>query len=353
MAIESVLSADELVLVTGSNGLIGSKVIENLLRLGFSNIRAFVRPCSNVERLERIQHPMKDEKVHLFAGNLLSKEDCHEAMANVSVVFHCAAGMACKTFSEMFLNTVVTTRNLLDAAVADKQLKRLLNVSSFAVYSNMSMKRRSLLDERCEIENKHRERYDPYSFAKVKQEEILWDYSKRYALPIVIVRPGAVYGPGAEAITSRVGISTFGPFLHIGGSNQIPFSFIDNCADAIILAGIKKNIEGQVLNIVDDDPPKSREFLIMYKREVGMDRSFNVPYVIFYFLSYLWEKYSRLSKGQLPPVFNRRKTAATWKGNVYSNRKLKEVLGWEQRISTPEALSRHFSYLREKRGKHA
>ena len=69
------------------------------------------------------------------------------------------------------------------------------------------------------------------------------------------MRPGAVYGPGKSQLTGRIGIDTFGVFLHLGGSNQIPFTYVDNCAEAIILAGLVQGVDGEVFNVVDDESP--------------------------------------------------------------------------------------------------
>ena len=116
--------------------------------------------------------------------------------------------------------------------------------------------------------------------------------AKKYGIPYVIVRPGSVYGPGKEAIPGRVGIDTFGIFMHLGGSNKIALTYVDNCAEAIVLAGIMKGIDGEVFNIVDDDLPSSRRFLSLYKRNVKRFKSIYVPHALSYFLCYLWEKYS-------------------------------------------------------------
>ncbi len=194
------------------------------------------------------------------------------------------------------------------------------------------------------------QRYEPYTFAKAKQDALLFEYHKKYHIPYVIVRPGAVYGPGKNSITGRVGIGTFGIFLHLGGSNRIPFTYVDNCADAIVLAGIKKGVDGEIFNIIDDDLPSSREFLNMYKKNVKHFKSIYIPYGTFYLLCYLWEKYSKWSERQLPPVFNRRRCAAYWKGNRYSNEKLKKLLGWKPKVSVDDALKRYFEYCRKNRG---
>jgi nucleoside-diphosphate-sugar epimerase len=55
----------------------------------------------------------------------------------------------------------------------------------------------------------------------------------------------------------------------------------------------------------------------------------------------LWEKYSKWSEGQLPPIFNRKRWHAEWKRTRYSNEKLKAGLGWKPRVPTPEGLRRY------------
>ena len=65
-------------------------------------------------------------------------------------------------------------------------------------------------------------RGEAYCFAKVKQDEIVEEFGNKFGIPHVTVRPGYVIGPGKQAISGRVGIDTFGMFLHLGGSNKIP-----------------------------------------------------------------------------------------------------------------------------------
>jgi nucleoside-diphosphate-sugar epimerase len=156
-----------------------------------------------------------------------------------------------------------------------------------------------------------------------------------------------VYGPGNEGIHGRVGISPFGLFLHLGGGNQIPLTYVDNCADAIVLAGLRRGIDGEVFNIVDDDLPSSRQLLRLYKKNVRSFKSVYVPHAVSFALCYFWEKYHFWSKGQLPLAYNRHSWHAYWKKTRYSNKKLRS-LGWSPRISTSEALEQYFESCRKK-----
>ena len=123
----------------------------------------------------------------------------------------------------------------------------------------------------------------------------------------------------------------------------MPLTFVDNCAEAIVLAGLKPGVDGEVFNVVDDELLSSRQFFEAYKKSVKPFFSVTVPYFLAYAMSFLWEKYSKWSKGQLPRAFNRRRCAAEWKGNRYSNQKLKDRLGWTPRISMDQAMEAFLS----------
>jgi len=346
-----IIDKSDLILITGANGFIGSRVVETLLEYGFTKLRCLVRSNRNLPKLQHIANSSKAD-VEFYQGTLFSQEDCINATRDVSVIYHLAVGSSGKSFPNAFMNAVIPTRNLLEATLQHKTLKRFVNTGSFAVYSNQNKPQRNLLDELCPIEEHPEHRGDAYAFAKLKQDQIVIEYAKKYGIPYVIMRPGAVYGPGNESITGRVGIDTFGIFMHLGGSNNIPFTYVDNCADAIVLAGVVRGIDGEVLNVVDDDVPYSSQFLRLYKKNVRQFKTIYIPKFLSYFLCFLWEKYSEFSEGQLPPVFSRNEWHAYWKKTRYSNDKLKSRLGWKMKVSTAEGLKRYFESCR-KRVEHA
>lgn len=341
------IASTDTVLVTGATGFIGVKVVENLLQRGFRRIRCFTRPSSSTAKLEALISADGCAKIELLKGNLLCREDCAKAVQDVSLVLHLAAGVSEKSIPDAFMNTVVATRNLLDACVQQQRLCRIVSVSSFAVYTNQQKSKWRLLDESCQIEPHPEILGDAYCYAKVKQDELVQEYGEKNNLPYVIVRPGSVYGPGKSQITGRIGVDTFGVFLHLGGGNRIPFTYVDNCADAIVLAGVTPGIEGEVFNVVDDELPTSRTFLRRFKREVRRFPSIYVPRIGSYLLCAIWEKYSIWSKGQLPPAFNRRRWHVEIKRTRYTNEKLKARLGWAPKVSMDEGLRRFFLSCRE------
>src|ERR1035441_3132613 len=278
-----IISLDDRILVTGATGFVGTRVVANLLQRGFRGIRCFTRSSPESSKLSAMSSLQRENpEIEIFCGNLLSRQDCIAATRGVSLVIHLAAGRGEKLYPDAFMNSVVTTRNLLDACVVHNQLKRFVNISAFTVYTNTNKRSRNLLDETCPLEKKPERRGEAYCFAKVKQDEIVMDYGKKFGIPYVIVRPGHVYGPGNEAISGRVGVATFGFFLHLGGPNPIPLTYVDNCADAIVLAGLTHGVDGEAFNVVDDETPSSREFLRLYKNNVRRFKSIYLPHILSY-----------------------------------------------------------------------
>jgi nucleoside-diphosphate-sugar epimerase len=331
------------ILVTGAAGFIGTRVVGCLLERGYRNIRCLDMAAGNLGRLEEtIRRSGGSGQATITVANLLSKKDCTLLAKDVVLIYHLAAAMGMKSFSDAYLNSVVTTRNLLDSALEHGRLRRFVNMGSFAVYSNRNKPKSRMLDESCPIEEHPESRAEAYVFSKVKQEELVKEYGKNKNLPYVILRPGNVFGPGKMFIPGRVGIDPFGIYLDFGGSNPLPLTYVDNCAEAIVTAGLVPGIEGEAFNIVDDDIPSCRRYLRLYKKNVRYFRSLFVPHAISYLFCYGWEVFSNWSNGQIPPVYTRREWVATWKRTRYSNQKLKEVLGWTPTIPMDEGLKRYF-----------
>ena len=85
------------------------------------------------------------------------------------------------------MNSALATRNLIEAFLQHGSPRRFVNVSSFAVYSNLHLNRGALLDETCPLEDASQQRFDPYGFGKLKQDEIVVGYGKSHRLPYVIL----------------------------------------------------------------------------------------------------------------------------------------------------------------------
>ncbi len=333
------------VLVTGCNGFLGVSVVERLLARGERDLVLLLRSGSKRARLDAVlkSDAAKGAKVEVRAGSLATREEAARVIEGCDTIYHLAAAMS-GAAADMFLGTVVTARNLLEAAAARPKPPKIVLCSSFAVYGVADAPRGTLVDERTPLEA-YPELRDPYAQSKLKQEQLVWEYAEKRNVPVVVLRPGVIYGPNGPAMSTRVGLNLFGVFLHLGGDNALPLTFVENCADAIVVAGQSPRAVGEVYNVVDDDLLSAAAYLSRYKRDVKPVRSVRVPYPALTALSHAVAKYHTFSRGQLPAVFTPYKTKTAWKGNRFENAKIKSI-GWSPIVPTDEALRRTFESLR-------
>ncbi len=141
------------------------------------------------------------------------------------------------------------------------------------------------------MEDAPQERYDAYAFGKLKQEDLVPRVREDAWIAVRYSATRTVFGPGKKELSGRIGIDTFGFFMHVGGSNLLPLTFVDNCAEAIVLAGLVPGVDGEIFNIVDDELLTSAQFLRAYKRHVRSFFSLRVPYFVVYALCRLWEEH--------------------------------------------------------------
>lgn len=330
------------ILVTGANGFLGAALVERLLVRGQRGIRCLVRPGSDDTRLRRLEtaYPGGIERC---VGTLSKPADCSRAVEGVDLVHHLAAGLSGAP-ADMVANSVVATKYLLDAMVAERRPIKLVHCSSFSVYGVAKLDRGARVDETTPVEP-HPEQRDIYAFTKHRQEALVWQYRREKGIPLVVVRPGVIYGPGSGApVSTRVGVNLFGVFLHLGGNNIIPLTYVDNCAEAFVCAAERSRFQGEIYNAVDDDLLDARHFLRRYRREVENIHYVTLPFFATRLLSLAVEKYHEYSRGQLPAVFTRYKADSLWKGNTFDNSKLKAT-GWRQIVPTHEGLERHFAHV--------
>jgi nucleoside-diphosphate-sugar epimerase len=331
------------VLVTGATGFLGTALVERLLARGEDEVRCLVRTGSDRTRLDALAARYPQAKIELFAGSLASKDAAAKAIDGVEVVYHLAASLL-GAAADIFLNTVVASKNLLEAIVGAGRPIKVVLVSSFGVYGVADLPRGHVVDEQTPVEP-HPERRDLYSQAKIRQERLFREYQARAGFPLVVLRPGVIYGPRGSRFSVRVGLEMFGLFLHLGGDNVLPLTYVDNCAEAIALAGRTEAANGQTYNVVDDDLVTARAYLRRYREEVKRVRAVPVPYPAMRAISTLVQRYHAYSKGQLPAIFTPYKTATSWGGNRFTNAKLK-ALGWRPLVSTEEGLRRAFAYFK-------
>ena len=182
------------VLVTGSDGFIGSHLTETLLDMGY-DVRAFVyyNSFGTWGWLDTLPKEKKDA-LDVMMGDVRDPSFVMEAMRGVDCVFHLAALIAIPysyIAPDAYVDTNIKgTLNILNAAKA-LNTKRVLVTSTSEVYGTAQY---------VPIDEKHPyQGQSPYSATKIGADRLAESYYRSFGIPLTIVRPFNTYGPRQSA----------------------------------------------------------------------------------------------------------------------------------------------------------
>ncbi len=182
------------VLVTGSEGFIGSHLVEELLKYDI-NLRAFVlyNSFNTWGWLDSFSKEQKD-KFEIFTGDVRDPNGVRTAMKNIDVVFHLAALIAIPYSyhsPDSYVDTNIKgTLNILQAA-KDEKCEKVLVTSTSEVYGTAQY---------VPIDEKHPfQGQSPYSATKIGADRMAESFYRSFNLPVVTVRPFNTFGPRQSA----------------------------------------------------------------------------------------------------------------------------------------------------------
>lgn len=322
--------------ITGGTGFLGARVVRFLTEREI-HVHCLVRSRNAAEGLVRSLPADAALRVTFVFGSLNNPEACQTLAASAPIGYHLASSLGGSAAS-LFSANVVATRTLLQAVQASV-CRRFVLVSSMAVYGTYDLPKNSVLDEDSPLDPAPQRR-DPYAFSKIVQEQICWKARSDWNLPLVVVRPGVIYGPGRDVLSARVGLKVGPLMVRLGGSQQLPYTFVDNCAEAVVLAGLQEGIDGEAFNIVDDDLPTGRELIREHRKHRARLATIPVPLWAVPRMARWYTAYAKYSQGQLPSILTPYRAAAQWNSLRYLNTKAKTGLNWTCRVSLSEGLRR-------------
>ncbi len=326
--------------ITGATGFVGQAVTASAMESGL-NVRAVVRPASNAAGLKKWFDHSTFETAKV---DLRDRKALVTALEGVDVVVHLAATKAGDFYSQ-FAGTVVATENLL-LAMAEANVKNLVGVSTFSVYEYLQTKSNTVIDESAETVADIAGR-DEYTETKLIQEDLYRTFGEVEGNSVVILRPGMIFGAG-ELWHSLLG-SPLGPrFLRIGSSSTLPMTYVENCADAIVAAGERlmeqnSTVNGEVINIVDDNLPSQQEYAEMVEAVVETPKTVKVPWAVVKTVAggmKLANKKLVGGRAKFPGIVVPDRLHARFKPLRYTNTKAKRLLGWEPAFTIAEAIKR-------------
>ena len=333
------------ILVTGATGFVGRYTVAAALARGH-RVAAVLRPASSGRELGALlDHP----GVEAVRVDLRSRAGLADALAGADSVIHLAAAKS-GDFYTQFAGTVVATENLL-WAMGEAGVRQLVAVSTFSVYDYKALPGGTLLTETTPIDADPVKR-DEYARTKLLQEDLYRGFLASGAPPedghrAVIVRPGLIYGRD-ELWHALLGAELGPRFLRVGSKAILPLLYVENCAEALVLAAEKlaedpSPVNGETINLVDDDLPTQGRYVELVSAVMEPPPSLFVPWPVMRVAADALDRANGALLGgraKFPGIVVPEKLHGRFKPLRYTNAKAKRLLGWTPRYGTEAAVER-------------
>jgi len=314
-------------LVTGAMGFIGGRLVNELLGRGHS-VRALVRDEAHAAAL-------RNRGVETFVGDLLQPESLKAPLRGARVVYHCAAAVGpTKSAREIYATNRDGFWHLLDAA-RRAHAPRIVHLSSINVLGTRDL-------DRATEELPCRSSRDPAADVKIEAERIALDYHRRHGLPVTILRPGFVYGPGDPHNVPRLANAIRrGKFSFLGGRNHvIPIVHVEDLVQAILLAGAKPGTAGRIYHVADGSRTTIGQFVDVLAELMDCPpprRS--LPLIVPRTACVLFETLQRLGLRKKPGPINRAGLRFLGTSRWVDIQRARAELGFSPRIQFREGLA--------------
>ncbi|MDZ7724882.1 MAG: NAD(P)-dependent oxidoreductase [candidate division KSB1 bacterium] len=318
------------VLVTGSNGFIGSALSEQLLKE--ADVRCLIRKTSNTRWI-------RDLDVEFVYADLRYPETLADAVRDVDVVYHTGGVTKGRKEEDYMLGNYQTTVNLLEASRQyGPDHQKIVMVSSQAAGG-------AAVDGRPRIETDPPEPVSRYGRSKLKAEQVLLGQSDR---PAVVIRPPSVYGPRDKDfyIMFRQIKRGLVPIAGLG-RQTLSLVYVSDLVEGIMRAGNSPNADHQIYYISGNGVYTWKTLTRAMQQSMGrMALRLYIPK--FLVTAVAWVSEASAIVTDKPALLNRDKIRemkqSAW---VCSNEKAKQELGFEPGIDINQGFQRTADWYKQ------
>ncbi len=323
-------------LVTGATGFIGRHLTRALCKLG-EPVRILARRTSDLSVLD-------DLRVEVVHGDLSDEAAVRAAIDGAQRIFNCA-GLArdwgpWRAFQDA---NIVGVDHLLRAARDARGLQRFVHISTTDVYGYPN--RRHVSEDAPYIDRRL-----PYNSSKIAGERLAWQAYHDHGVPLTVIRPASVYGPGdPHYVVEILHHLRRGDMVLIDDGQIIAgLHYIDNLVDLLLLAGERPAAVGQVFNASDDLDVTWRQFC---ERLAASARTapprLTLSHDTAYALATAAEVIGRLLPIAGRPLLTRHAVENLGTHQDFPATRARRMLGYVPRVGFDEGMERVAAWLRD------
>lgn len=337
---DSIQGQPHTVLVTGATGFVGSHVAEQLRQRG-NRVHALVRPGTDATLLEQWG-------VEVFRGDLTDPTSLCAALEGVGVVVHCAARVGDWGPIDDYRRINVEGLRALCDAVLGRPLHRFVHISTLGVYA---ARHHYGTDESEPLPDRH---IDGYTQSKVEAERLALQYHRKQQLPVVVLRPGFVYGPRDRTLLPRLiqRLRERSVLYIAGGRYALNTTYVGNLVQAILLAidAPAERVVGEIFNITDGEFVSKRTFFETIADGLNLPRPRAFPPIPLWLarlLAHWRESKFRRENRPYPPRLTQAQLKFAGLNLDFSIAKARQVLGYQPAVSFQQGMQTTLQWYRQ------
>ncbi|MGB2698673.1 MAG: NAD(P)-dependent oxidoreductase [Candidatus Zixiibacteriota bacterium] len=311
-------------LVTGSNGFVGSHLVEDLLSRGYK-VSCLVRKTSNLRWIEGL-------KVRFVYGELKDKESLKNAVQGQDFVFHLGGLTKAQNSNDYYKANHEGTKNLVEATLeSNPGIKRFIYVSSQAAVGPGKDTTPLNEDSPCNP-------ITDYGKSKLLGEKAVLFY--RDKLPITIIRPPGIYGPrDTEIFTFFKLIKNHIKPLFGFRENYLSLVYVKDLVEGICLASESKKAIGQTYFIANEKPSSFSEAQDLIQKALNVKAiAIRIPIFLFIFSAFLSQLFSTL-KGEASSFNTQKAREISERFWICDVSKAKEELGFKTKYRLEQGIT--------------
>ena len=312
------------VLITGATGFTGANLTYKLVNMGL-DVVAIARPTSNLSRFEGMP-------ITWLRGDVADEALINKAVEGVSYIFHMVTPFReAKAADSQFYNVhVLSTQLLAKAALQQSDFKRFVHVSTIGIHGHVS---EPPADESYRVEPG-----DIYQETKLEGEVWIREFSESTGLPVSIVRPAGIYGPGDKRLFKIYKWAYQGWVPVIGdGKNLLHFIHVDDLTDFFIVTATHEKAIGETFICGSKQAMTFKAMVDLVSDYYDSKVKFlKFPKTPLFFVGDILELMCR-PFGIEPPIYRRRLAFYT-KDRSFNTSKMQRVLDFELKHSDQTGL---------------
>jgi nucleoside-diphosphate-sugar epimerase len=277
---------------------------------------------------------LEQRAVQVHRGDVRHYETLREPMRGAEGVMHLAGLMGVwRPLAAYRAVNVAGTENVCRAALAEG-VRRFVHVSSWTVYG-------------IGVPTPVREDFvlrpfgDPYAITKAEGDLVVQRMVVDEHLPAVIIRPGTFFGEGDRLHFGRIADRLqIGRGVIIGsGENRLPFVYVTDVVQGLLLALDHEHAVGQAYNITNDRPLSQRGLFDAIARAIGVSPPRrHIPYPPLYAAAWLAERAALLARSARQPPLTRLGVKLFGTDNRHAIEKARRELGYQPAVSLEDGV---------------